>query len=70
MQGEDSKKRGERGQGAAASACGDHNAGPKSQSVCNLGNGGKVEDTWLVDKNKRNIYIIWLVISLLASTNF
>ena len=32
IQGEDNKKRGGRGQGAAAHAWGDHDTGPKSQS--------------------------------------
>ena len=46
MQEEDNKKRGGRGQGVAASAWGDHDAGSKSQSGGNLGNGGKGEE-WL-----------------------
>ena len=46
MQSEDNKKRGGRGQGAAANAWGDHDTGSKSQSGVNLGNSGKGAD-WL-----------------------
>ena len=46
MQGEDTKKRGERGQGAADIVWGDHDTGSKSQSGGNLGNGGKGKE-WL-----------------------
>ena len=46
MQGEDNKKIGGRGQGAAANACGDRDTRAKSQSGINLGNGGKGEE-WL-----------------------
>ena len=41
IQGEDNKKRGGSGQGAAAIAWGDHDTRSKSQSGGNFGNGGK-----------------------------
>ena len=66
------KKR-EVGQGETASAWGDQDAGSKSQSEGNLGNGGKGEssfiDLWLVDKNKGDNYVvisIWLVTFLVV----
>ena len=46
IQGEDNKKRGGSGQGAAANAWKDHHTGSKSQSGSNLGNDGKGKE-WL-----------------------
>ena len=46
MQQEENKKRGGRGQGAAANAWGDHDTGLKSQSGNNLVNGEKGKE-WL-----------------------
>ena len=47
MQGQN-RKRGGRGQGVAANACGDHDTGSKSQNGINLGNGEKGEE-WLIN---------------------
>ena len=46
MQGEDNKKRGGRGKGAAANTWGDYDTGAKSQRGSNFGSGGKGEE-WL-----------------------
>ena len=63
IQGEDNKKRGGSGQGAAANARGDHDTGLKNQSavtwtMMGMVKSGFIMDMWLVDKNEGDNYVI------------